>query len=188
MTKPCFSFITKYKQNYPELQLPSRATFGSAGYDFTVAEDIVIPSYNKSLFNLEQAVFDENKNDSLHKFSLDEISAITKKYKIKPTLVPTGVKAYIPEGQYLQLSIRSSCPLKNWLILANGVGVIDSDYYDNPDNEGHIYFQVINLFPYDIILHKGDKIGQGIFLDYHRTETDTVIDMTRSGGFGSTSK
>ena len=77
--------------------------------------------------------------------------------------------------------------LKNWLILANGVGIIDADYYNNHDNEGHIYFQIINLFPEDIILHKGDKIGQGVFLKYDTTIDDHAIEK-RSGGFGSTSK
>ena len=100
--------------------------------------------------------------------------------------MPTGVKAYIPEGMFLQLSIRSSCPLKHWLILANGVGIIDSDYYNNPGNEGHIFFQIINLFPRDITLQKGDKIGQGIFLPYSVIEGDMAA-AARMGGFGSTS-
>ena len=187
MNNPSFKFISSYKQKYPELQLPSRATEGSAGYDFVVAEDTIIPGYQKQLFHLEMAVQKQNLNDVIHKFSLEEVNDITKKSGIKPTLVPTGIKAYIPEGQYLQLSVRSSCPLKNWLILANGVGIIDSDYYDNPDNEGHIYFQIINLFPYDIILHKGDKIGQGVFLNYNQTADDIASKKKRSGGFGSTS-
>lgn len=120
-------------------------------------------------------------------YSLEGVSALTKKYSLKPTLVPTGVKAYIPQSQYLQLSVRSSCPLKNWLILANGVGIIDADYYNNESNEGEIFFQIINLFPEDIILHKGDKIGQGIFLDYHTVKEDLTLEK-RLGGFGSTSK
>ena len=59
------------------------------------------------------------------------------------------------------------------------------DYYNNPDNEGHIYFQIINLSPVDIILHKGDKIGQGIIKNYDVTEDDAAIGE-RLGGFGST--
>jgi len=83
--------------------------------------------------------------------------------------------------------VRSSCPLKSWLILANGVGIIDSDYYNNPDNEGHIFLQLINLSPTNIILHKGDKIGQGIILPYFLAEGDAAT-AARAGGFGSTSK
>lgn len=81
--------------------------------------------------------------------------------------------------------MRSSCPLKYWIILANGVGIIDSDYVDNSDNEGHIYFQVINLSPFDIQLKKGDTIGQGIIRTYDLTDDDNS-NAERTGGFGST--
>jgi dUTP pyrophosphatase len=81
--------------------------------------------------------------------------------------------------------VRSSSPLKYWIILANSVGIIDADYYNNPDNEGHIYFQVINLTPFPIQLHKGDIIGQGIIHKYEVTEDD-VASGERKGGFGST--
>ena len=87
---------------------------------------------------------------------------------------------------YLQLQVRSSLPLKHWLVLANGVGIIDRDYYNNPDNEGHIYFQLINLSPRDILLKKGDKIGQGIFLYYGTVSEDSPVKTERTGGFGST--
>ena len=83
--------------------------------------------------------------------------------------------------------MRSSCPLKYWLILANGVGIIDSDYYNNPDNEGHIFFQIINLSPFDIVLQKGEIIGQGIIKKYETTENDNA-NGKREGGFGSTSQ
>lgn len=111
---------------------------------------------------------------------------LTKITQLRPTLVPTGVKCQLNHDQYLELSVRSSCPLKSWLILANGVGIIDSDYYNNLDNEGHIYFQIINLGPRPIKLCKGDKIGQGIIKYYERTDDDIVRNL-RVGGFGSTS-
>ena len=178
--KPFFKLVS----GYDDINLlPQRGTALSAGYDFVVAEDIVVPSYWKFLNNI---LLPNNLTDK-KTYELNEVANFTKTYNFKPTLVPTGVKAYIPKDEYLQLSVRSSCPLKNWLILANGVGIIDADYYNNPNNEGHIFFQIINLFPEDIILHKGDKIGQGVFLKY-----DTVINdystTVRSGGFGSTSK
>ena len=63
--------------------------------------------------------------------------------------------------------------------------IIDADYYNNPDNEGHIYFQVINLAPFDIVLRKGDTIGQGILKKYYLTDDDVTTGL-REGGFGST--
>ena len=181
---PKFELVSKY--NDIDL-IPKRATDGSAGYDFIVAKDTIIPSYFKNAQNISTYISINDRD----MFELPEVIEFTKKYNFKPTLVPTGIKAYIPKEQYLQLSVRSSCPLKNWLILANGVGIIDSDYYNNENNEGEIYFQIINLFPQDILLRKGDRIGQGVFLYYGTTEEDASfeqINVKRVGGFGSTSK
>lgn len=177
-----FEIISKYVD--AELSLPVRKTKASAGYDFQVAEDIVIPS----VYNLMRELDEEIRlGDELvmNPMTLDSMSYFTKKTKAKPTLVPTGIKCEMPEDMYLELSVRSSCPLKHWLILANGVGIIDADYYNNPDNEGHIFFQIINLAPYDILLKKGDAIGQGIFKKYHLVDDDAVT-AERQGGFGST--
>ena len=119
-------------------------------------------------------------------YTLEEMANLTKRTKAKPTLVSTGVKCYLDEGYYLELSVRSSTPLKYWIILANSVGIIDADYCDNPDNEGEIFFQVINLSPFPIQLRKGDIIGQGIIKKYEITDDDTA-EGCRLGGFGSTS-
>ncbi len=101
------------------------------------------------------------------------------------TLIPTGVKAQIDDGYYLQLAVRSSTPKKKGLILANGIGIVDADYYNNPDNEGEIFFQIINLSPIPVYLKKGDRIGQGIIMRYDRTDDDSV-ETIRTGGMGST--
>lgn len=192
---PTFELVSKY-EGHDEL-LPSRATDKSAGYDFYVAEDTVIPAQDKHIMVLAQQcfrpedfakiLFKDEDEDYTKPFSLNEVAALTKQFNAKPTLVPTGVKVYLPKQKYLQLSVRSSCPLKYWLILANGVGIIDADYYNNPDNEGHIFFQIINLFPYDILLQKGEKIGQGIILPYYLASEKGPA-AARVGGFGSTSK
>ena len=172
-----FELVSWYADR-PEL-LPTRATKYSAGYDFSVAQDIVVPSYQNYI---------KTANDLLPDAGLfmNEVAQFTKENKIKPTLVPTGIKVYLPDNTFLQISVRSSCPLKHWLILANGVGIIDKDYYNNPDNEGHIFFQIINLFPRDKKNKKGDKIGQGIILPYALAAGDDV-ETKRSGGLGSTS-
>ena len=101
-------------------------------------------------------------------------------------LIPTGVKAYMESDEVLKIYVRSSMPMKKGLTLANNVGIIDSDYYENPDNDGEIFFQLINLSPVDIYLRAGDKIGQGIIKAYNITENDDATG-TREGGFGSTS-
>lgn len=111
------------------------------------------------------------------------------KNTFKPTLVPTGIKAKMPSDEMLLLYNRSSNPLKRFLFLANGVGVIDSDYYNNEGNEGHIMFQFINLGPTPITIKKGERIGQGIFQKFLlTTDVEITQDIERTGGFGSTNK
>ena len=186
-----------------DIALPVRKTEGSAGFDFIVAEDVVVPAYTDLMYTLsnyehfdlynyypeDSADFTEalkhlaiKHNEGL---TLDEMAALTKKSKTKPTLVSTGMKCKLDPGTYLELSVRSSCPLKYWLVLANSVGIIDADYYNNPDNEGEIFFQMINLSPFPIKLQKGDAIGQGIIKTYLVTEDDAATG-SRVGGFGST--
>lgn len=106
---------------------------------------------------------------------------------MKPTLVKTGVKAYMGEDEVLILANRSSNPGKKGLILANSIGVIDSDYYGNPDNDGHIMFAFYNIKDEDIEIKKGDAIGQAIFQKFLTVDND-LAEGTRLGGFGSTSK
>lgn len=107
------------------------------------------------------------------------------KLGIKPTLVKTGVKALMQDDEVLLLYNRSSNPKKKNLILANGVGVIDKDYYGNPDNDGEIMFAFYNIGDEDITIKKGEAIGQGIFQKYLITDNDNSIGE-RIGGFGST--
>ena len=170
-----FEVVSKYKDK--NISLPVRKTAGAAGYDFQAAEDIVVPSYLAMMKDI----------DPSHAVTtIDQVAQWTKETGIKPTLIPTGVKAQIDKGFYLQLAIRSSSPLKYWLVLANGCAIIDEDYV-HADNEGHIFFQVINLSPFDIFIKKGDTIGQGIFLPYLKTQDD-IPGGERKGGFGSTNE
>ena len=106
---------------------------------------------------------------------------------MNPTLVKTGIKAYMQDDEALMLYNRSSNPKKKGLILANSVGVVDKDYYENPDNDGHIMFAFYNIKDEDTIVKKGDAIGQGIFQKYFVTDDD-VAEGERVGGFGSTNK
>ena len=104
-----------------------------------------------------------------------------------PTLIKTGIKAYMEDDEVLLLYNRSSNPKKKGLILANSVGVIDKDYYGNPDNDGHIMFAFYNIKEEDITIKKGEAIGQAVFQKYLIADNDTA-EGQRLGGFGSTSK
>ena len=106
---------------------------------------------------------------------------------MKPTLVKTGIKAYMQDNEYLMLVNRSSNPGKKGLVLANSVGIIDKDYYGNPDNDGHFMFAFYNMKEEDIEIKKGDCIGQAIFMPYLLADDDNA-NGERTGGFGSTSK
>ena len=160
-----------------ELSLPMRATAHAAGYDLYAAETKVIPSYRHLMRQWDLG------DQGIYR--LEDIAAYTKATGIKPTLVSTGMKIKLADDEYLELSVRSSTPLKYWLILANSVGIIDSDYYNNPGNEGEIFLQFINLSPEDIEIKKGDCIGQGIIHKYYITEDDRAYGE-RQGGLGST--
>lgn len=103
---------------------------------------------------------------------------------IKPTLIPTGLKAYCMEDEWYMLVSRSSGPKKG-LLMANGIGVIDFDYYENETNDGHFYFQYFNCTDHDIEIKKGDVIGQIIFQKYLLIDNDKASGV-RKGGFGST--
>lgn len=100
-------------------------------------------------------------------------------------LVPTGVKAYMQDGEVLYLYDRSSNPRKKGLVLINSVGVIDGDYYGNPANEGHIFAQMKNITDQTVTLAVGERIVQGVFMPFLIADGDQA-DGERTGGFGST--
>ena len=102
----------------------------------------------------------------------------------KPTIVPTGLKAKMMEDECLFLLNRSSGPKKG-LILSNSVGLIDSDYYGNLDNDGHFFFTFYNNRDEDIIIKKWDKIGQALFSKFLVVDNDNSSG-DRIGGYGST--
>lgn len=100
----------------------------------------------------------------------------------------TGVKAFMNEDEVLLLYPRSSLARKKGLMLSNNVGVIDSDYYSNVDNDGHIMISLYNFTDHSVSIQAGEKIAQGIFQKYLRSTKEEDIQSERVGGFGSTSK
>jgi dUTP pyrophosphatase len=113
------------------------------------------------------------------------VDTVCKSHEI--TMVKTGVKAYFPDNEVLYLFNRSSNPKKKGLIILNGVGVVDSDYADNPDNDGEIAGLFYNMRDEDVVLKAGDKMMQGVFMEFKVTDDDNATGE-RSGGFGSTGK
>lgn len=173
---------------YDNAQIPEYQTSKSAGADFFAAEDTVIPSIWKSITTLLFV-----NRESLRIFApmqtqnnSTELKSEVKK-SFSPTIVHTGIKASMEEDEVLELYNRSSNPKKLGLILANSVGVVDADYYNNKDNDGEIMFAFYNILPCDITIKAGTRIGQGVFKKYLRpTKGLRVKQDIRSGGFGST--
>lgn len=168
--------------------LPKRSTANSAGYDLIVAEDTIVSTYKYAQyinFNLDTAIRESKYNQGCTLAEVAEITGGNGKEFRRPRLVSTGVKCKLAPDEYLEIVPRSSTPLKYWLIVANSPGIVDSDYYNNPDNEGEIFVQLINFSNEVIELKKGDKIAQAIIRKYYVTEDDTAGGM-RTGGFGST--
>lgn len=163
-----FDVVKRLKNE--DVKLPERSTEDSAGYDFFAIEDVEIkPSLVISI--PPTALFFGTFNPQIH---LE-----------KPVLIRTGIKAKMPKGEGLFLYNRSSNPNNRNLILANGVGVVDNDYFENEKNDGEIAFAFYNMGAEPIVIHKGDKIGQGVFEEYKTVDNDKAQGI-RKGGFGST--
>lgn len=101
--------------------------------------------------------------------------------------VVTGIKAYMEKDEVLFLYVRSSVGIKYGIGLANGTGVIDSDYCDNPDNEGNIIIALRNYSDVGHYFPAGSKIVQGVFAKYLNVDIEGVM-AERIGGIGSTDK
>lgn len=174
-----FEIVSKYQNR--NIALPRRQTTQSAGYDLEAAKDMLIPSIWRLNF---VRIFRMIRNGH----QLYEPDYEMAEHVLKPFLVPTGIKAYMPENEVLILANRSSNTFKRDLALPNGIGVIDADYYNNTDNEGEIFVQLINYGVRPIKIRKGERIAQGIFVQYQKADDDLPISRQRISGFGSTNK
>ncbi|MDV3167072.1 MAG: dUTP diphosphatase [Vigna little leaf phytoplasma] len=141
----------------------------------------IIKAYQKQNINLPQ-----RKTFFSAGYDLASAETIT----ITPqqiVLIPTGIKAYFPSNKVLLIYARSSLILKKKLMLANNVGIIDHDYYNNSQNEGHIFIPLLNLSSEIISVEKNERIAQAILHDYYITKDDYLaIKQKRQNGFGST--
>ena len=103
----------------------------------------------------------------------------------KAVFISFDVKAYMRSDEYLSIHMRSSIGIKRQLMLANTTGIIDSDYYSNPDNDGNIGAYVYNYGDKTQVVAEGERFIQGIFQKYLLAEHDAVT-TTRKGGTGHT--
>lgn len=105
-------------------------------------------------------------------------------------VVPTGFKVHMNGDEIFNLFIRSGTGFKYNVRLSNQVGIIDADYYNNENNEGHMFISFTNHGSKDWVnkVSEDSKIAQGIFMDYYKTIDDNNLNKVRKGGFGSTSK
>lgn len=110
-----FEVVSRFADK--DISLPVRKTAQSAGYDFQVAEDIIIQPYLYHIDIMKDAM-------PYIPYDLNQMAEWTKELKTKPQLVSTGIKCKLEPGTYLELSMRSSTPLKHWLVLANAIGKI----------------------------------------------------------------
>lgn len=101
-------------------------------------------------------------------------------------MVWTDVKAVLPARYMLMLNVRSSMG-KYLISLANTQGWVDSDYANNPDNDGNIGLMLHNRGDRPYTIHAGDRIAQGMIVKYYKMDDD-FVDTHREGGFGSTGK
>lgn len=112
-------------------------------------------------------------------------------FKIEPgeqKRIFTGVKVNMENDEVLMLYVRSSMGIKHGIRMSNGVGVIDSDFYNNPTNEGHFSFTLYNSSDKTYHVLKGEAFGQGIFQKFLTVDHEAEIKQERTYGFGSTNK
>ncbi len=99
-------------------------------------------------------------------------------------LVPGNIIVETPPGYMLLIALRSSTPRKKGLHKPHGIGVIDNDYCGEQDE---IKVQVFNSTDKEVVVEKGERIAQGIFVRVDKFEWDETDSMGKSrGGFGST--
>lgn len=183
------------------VKMPVRSTRLASAYDMFAVEHVVIPSIWRGMSALLNSK-DDNPIANPFRISGDNailgVQMMTQEQSkefvgnkdnkefmslFQPTRVYTGIKMCMEEDYWGLALNRSGTPSNTGLVLANGVGNIDADYYDK---DGEIIFQYYNFFPYDIEINEGDKIGQILFMQYHKAVHDNMLDVQRNGGLGST--
>lgn len=102
--------------------------------------------------------------------------------------IPTGIKVQMNSDEMLMIVVRSSMGFKYNLRMCNQVGIVESDYYNNQSNEGHIWIALQNEGKETIVIEQRDRFVQGIFVKFLKVDEEENIEEERKGGFGSTEK
>ena len=97
--------------------------------------------------------------------------------------LPTGLKIRFNSDEVLLVTVRSSTGFKYNIRLVNQIGIIDSDYYNNPDNEGHLFVKIQNEGDKTVTFKAGDAVAQGIFVKYLTTDTERTLDSERTSDY-----
>lgn len=153
-------------------------------------QKVSIDQFNKDTNNNDNTIYEDiilPKRATTGSAGYDFVCPF--KITIKPgqnIKIPTGIRCQMEEGYVLSIYPRSSFGIKHHMFLSNTVGIIDSDYY-YANNQGHIIISIINMGEHDIIINKGERFVQGIFLKFY-TVQEEEINTSRQGGFGSTGK
>lgn len=100
--------------------------------------------------------------------------------------IPTGIKVQMNQDEMLMIVVRSSTGFKYNVRMCNQVGIIESDYYNNSSNEGHMWIALQNEGTEVFKVEAGDRIAQGIFVKFLTVDEEEKIDNERNGGLGST--
>lgn len=135
---------------------------------------------NKELYN--DIKMPQRDSDSTAGYDICLLNDIN----LKPNEIlklPTGLKCFFEKDEVLLLVVRSSMGFKYNIRLCNQVGIIDSDYYNNKDNEGHIWIKIQNEGDKEVSFNKGEAIVQGIFLKYLITESDGTLNQERRSDY-----
>ena len=140
---------------------------------------------DKNLYESYQLPKRHTKNSA----GYDLISLIN--YELKPNeivTIPTGTKYISPSDEMLMIVVRGSLGFKYNIRMTNQVGIIESDYYNNPSNEGHVFIRIQNHGDKVFNIKIGDRLAHGIFVKFYTVDNEEEITQDRQGGFGSTNR
>ena len=173
--------------NNPQYKSESDSVLRVVKYDYNTIK-LRGFEYVKRIDRDVQKIIDLPKRSTSHSAGYDFVCPnyvyIAPRETIK---IRTGIKAYMCDDEYLALHIRSSLGIKYNLVLSNCTGIIDSDYYNNPDNDGEIIVAITNMGTDSYEIEPGERFVQGIFSKYLIADNDDVF-SERTGGIGSTDK